>query len=120
VSVEGLAALLGAAVAGQLVAGVLRGELVVVGELLAAVNAARGQDDDVLLAVHGDDPRVAVGLARVVDEAGGVAVHRGVHHLVVVDAEHVAADPLGGQAKTDVLFVACRRLPEVKLIMAAS
>lgn len=46
------------------------------------------------LAVHGDDARVAVGLAGMVDEACGVAVDRGVDHLVVVDAEHVAADSL--------------------------
>lgn len=93
-SVEELAALLGPAVARQLAAGVLDGEFVVVGELLATVDAARGEDDDVFLLVHGDDPRVAAGLTGVVDEARGVAVHRGVHHLVVVDAEHVAADAL--------------------------
>lgn len=46
------------------------------------------------LALHSDDPRVAVGLAGVVDEAGGVAVHRGVYHLVVINAEHVTANPL--------------------------
>lgn len=94
--VEELPALLGAAVAGQLVAGVLDGELVVVGELLPPVDLAHGEDDDVLLPVDVDDPRVAVGLAGVVDEARGVSVHRGVHHLGVVDAEHVAADALRG------------------------
>lgn len=47
-----------------------------------------------LLAVHSDDPRVAVGLAGVVDEAGCVAVHRGIYHLVVIDAKHVTTDPL--------------------------
>lgn len=93
-SVEELATLLCTAVAGQLVAGVLNRELVVVGELLSAVDAPRGKDDDVLLAVHGDDPRVAVGLAGVVDEAGSVAVHRGIYHLVVIDAKHVTANPL--------------------------
>ena len=93
-SVEEPATPLGAAVAGQLAAGVLHGELVVVGELLAGADAARGQDDDVLPAIHGDHARVAVGLTGVVDEASGVAVHRGVHHLVVVDAEHVAAHAL--------------------------
>ena len=36
-----------------------------------------------------------------VDEAGGVPVHGGVHHLRVIDPEHVAADALqeGGQRR---------------------
>lgn len=96
-SVEELATLLCAAVARQLVAGVLDGELVVIGELFPAVDAARGEDDDVLLAIHGDHPGVAVGLAGVVDEAGSVAVHRGIHHLIVIDAKHVAANALWGE-----------------------
>ena len=33
-------------------------------------------------------------LTRVVDEAGGAAPHSGVHHLVVVNTEHVAANTL--------------------------
>lgn len=94
VSVEELAALFCTTVAGQLVAGILDGELVIVRELLSTVDAPRGKDDDVLLAVHSDDPRVAVRLTRVVDEAGSVAMHCGIHHLVVIDAEHVTADPL--------------------------
>ncbi|TNN63781.1 hypothetical protein EYF80_025983 [Liparis tanakae] len=57
-------------------------------------NLPQGEDDDVLAAVHVDDAGVAVGLARVVDEASGVALHRRVHHVEVVDAEHVAADAL--------------------------
>lgn len=93
-SVEELATLLCTAVAGQLVAGILNRELVVVGELLATEDAARSEDDDVLQAVHSDDSRVAVGLAGVVDEAGSVAVHRGINHLVVINAKHVAANPL--------------------------
>lgn len=93
-SVEELAALLCAAVAQQLVVGIFDGELVVVRELLPAADAARREDDDVLLAVHGDDSGVAVGLTGVVDEAGGVAVYRGVHYLVVVDPKHVTANPL--------------------------
>lgn len=101
-SVEKLATLLGAAVAGQFVAGVLDRELVVVGELLSAADAARGKDDDVLLAVHSEDPGVAVRLTGVVDEAGGVAVHRSIHHFVVIDAKHVTADPLW-RAKTVIL-----------------
>lgn len=55
------------------------------------------------LAVHGDDARIAVGLAGVVDEARGVAVHRGVDHLVVVDAKHVTADSLWGQKRRGLL-----------------
>ena len=78
----------------QLAVLVLDGELVVVGELLAAVDLPQGEDDDVLAAVHVDDARVAVGLARVVDEASRVALHGRVHHVEVVDAEHVAADAL--------------------------
>ena len=36
-----------------------------------------------------------------VDEAGSIPVHGGVHHLRVIDPEHVAADALqeGGQRK---------------------
>lgn len=83
-----------AAVAMQLAVLVLDGELVVVGQLFAPVDLPQGEDDDVLAAVHVDDARVAVGLARVVDEAGRVALHRRVHHVEVVDAEHVAADAL--------------------------
>ena len=54
-----------------------------------------------LLPIDVDDPRVAVGLTRVVDEAGGIPVHGGVHHLGVIDPEHVAADALqeGGQRR---------------------
>lgn len=82
------------AVAMQLVVLVLNGELVVVGELFTAVDLPQGENYDVLSAVHVDDAGVAVGLARVVDEAGRVALHRRVHHVKVVDAEHVAADVL--------------------------
>lgn len=78
----------------QLVVLVLDGKLVVVGELLAAVDLPQSENHDVLAAVHVDDARVAVRLARVVDEPSGVALHRGVHHVEVVDAEHVAADAL--------------------------
>lgn len=81
-------------VAVQLAVLVLDGELVVVGQLLAAVDLPQGEDDDVLAAVHVDDARVAVWLAGVVDETGRVALHRRVHHIEVVDAEHVAADAL--------------------------
>ena len=34
-------------------------------------------------------------VARVVDESGSVSLHRSVHHEVVVDPEHVAADAAG-------------------------
>lgn len=46
------------------------------------------------LAIDVDDPGVAVGLAGVVDEAGRVPVHGGIHHFGVVNAEHVAPDAL--------------------------
>lgn len=81
-------------VAVQLALVVLDGELVVVRQLLSAVDLPQGEDDDVLAAVHIDDPRVAVWLTGVVDEASGVALHRCVHHVKVIDAEHVATDPL--------------------------
>lgn len=55
------------------------------------------------LAVHGDDARVAVGFAGMVDEARGVAVHRCVHHLVVIDAEHVTADSLWEKKRLELL-----------------
>lgn len=105
ISVEELATLLCTAVAGQLVAGVLDRELVVVGELLSAVDAPCGKDDNVLLAVHGDDPRVAVGLTGVVDEAGGVAMHCGIYYLIVIDAKHITANPLRGKIKHKFQFL---------------
>lgn len=108
--VEELATFLCTAVAGQLVAGILDGELVVVGQLLAAVDAPRGKDDDVFLAVHGDDPRIAVGLTGVVDKAGGIAVHCGIHHLVVIDTKHVAADPLRGKMRQMLLLTKTLRV----------
>lgn len=80
------------AVAVQLAVLVLDGELVVIGQLLAAVDLPQGEDDNVLAAVHVDDTGVAVGLARVVDETGRVALHGRVHHVEVVDAEHVASN----------------------------
>lgn len=82
------------AVAMQLVVLILDGELVVVGQFLAPVDLPQGEDDDVLAAVHVDDTGVAVRLAWVVDETSCVALHRRVHHIEVVDAEHVAADAL--------------------------
>lgn len=82
----------------QFAVGVFNGELVVVGELLSAVNLAQREDDDVLLALHVDDSRVAVGVAGMVDESRGVAVHGGVHHVEIVNAKHVAADALWGKA----------------------
>lgn len=78
----------------QLALVVLDGELVVVRQLLSAVDLPQGKDDDVLAAVYVDDARVAVWLTAVVDEASGVALHGCVHHVEVVDAEHVATDPL--------------------------
>ncbi len=82
------------AVAEQLIVLVLDGELVVVGQFFAAEDLPQGEDDDVLAAIHVDDTRVAVGLAGVVDETSCVALHRRVHHVKVVNAEHVAANAL--------------------------
>lgn len=81
-------------VAVQLALVVLDGELVVVRQLLPTVDLPQSEDDDVLAAVHINDTRVAVWLTRVVDEASGVALHRRVHHIKVVNAEHVATDSL--------------------------
>lgn len=92
--VQELAALLGSAVAGQLISRFLNGELVVVGELFPSVDLPQGEDDNVLLTVNNDDTRVAVGLAGMVYETCRVAMHRGVHHFVVIDAKHVTANPL--------------------------
>lgn len=82
------------AVAVQLALVILNGELVVVGQLFSTVDLPQGKDDYVLAAVHVDDARVAVGLTRVVDETSGVALHCCVHHVKVIDAEHVATDSL--------------------------
>lgn len=82
------------AVAVQLVVLILDGEFVVVGEFFAPVDLPQGEDDDVLTAVHVDDARVAVRLTGVVDETSCVALHCRVHHVKVIDAEHVAANAL--------------------------
>lgn len=96
-SVKKPTAALGATVAGQLVAGILNGELVVIGELLTTKDAAQGEDDNVLLAFHVNDSRETVGLTGVVDESGGITMHRGIHHIKVIHAEHVAPNALQGQ-----------------------
>lgn len=93
-SVQELPALLGTTVTGELVAGILDGELIVVREFLPAVDLAHSKDDNVLLPIDIDDSRVAVRLTRVIDEASGVSVHGGVHYLRVIDSEHVAANAL--------------------------
>ena len=41
-----------------------------------------------------DNFAVAVRIAGVVDEPGGIPLHGGVHHHVVIHPEHVAANPL--------------------------
>lgn len=48
--------------------------LVVVGQLLPALDAALGVDDNVLLALYLDNPGHAVGVAAVVDEASHAAL----------------------------------------------
>lgn len=56
--------------------------LVIVVQLLADLDAAQRVDGDLLLAAHLDDARHAVGVAAVVDEAGGVALGRNVFRAV--------------------------------------
>ena len=92
--VQELAALFGSTVTGQLIPRFLNGELVVVGELLSSVDLAQGEDDNVLLTFNNDDARVAVGLTGMVYETRCVAMHCGVHHLIVIDPKHVTANPL--------------------------
>lgn len=86
-------------------------KFVVVRKLLAGDNSSKGKDDDVLLTEDVDDFRVAVRLkrskviwgvnflsdlltyvTRVINEPRRRSTHRRVHHQVVVDFEHVAAD----------------------------
>lgn len=90
-SVHPLAAGGRAAHAHDLVRVVLDVELVVVGELLAARDAAPREDDDAQVAVHLHGLGHAVGLARVVDVARQPAAQRGVHHAPLVQPEHVDA-----------------------------
>lgn len=56
-----------------------------------------------LLAIDVDDPRVAVGLTGVIDEAGCIPMHGGIHHFRVVNAEHVATDPLHTESRQRVM-----------------
>lgn len=93
-----------ATVAVQLALVILNGELVVVGQLFSTIDLPQGKDDDVLAAVHVNDTRVAVWLARVVDETSGVALHCCVHHVKVINAEHVATDSLKETATISVLL----------------
>lgn len=58
--IQGPSTVLGAAQAGDL--DVLDGELVVVGDFLVHADVLLGVDDDLLLRLHRDDLRVAVGL----------------------------------------------------------
>ena len=97
VSVEETPTSPGPTVTVEFAAGVFDGELVVVGELLPPVDLPQREDDDVLPALHVDHSRVAVGFAGMVDESRCVAVHGCVHHIKVVDAEHVTANALRRQ-----------------------
>lgn len=54
------------------------------------------------LAIDVDDPGVAVGLTGVIDEAGCVPVHGGIYHFRVINAEHVATDPLSREDRKRV------------------
>lgn len=98
-SVEELAALLCPAVARQLIAWFFDGELVIVRELLAFIDSACGENDNVLLTVNTDHTGVAVGLTRVVNESSCIAVHGGIHYLIVIDTKHVAANALSKSKK---------------------
>lgn len=93
-SIEEFATRLCPAVARQLIAWFFNGELVIVCELLSSIDFAHGKNDNVLLTVNIDHAGVAVGLAGVVNETGCTAVHGGIHHLVVIDTKHVAANAL--------------------------
>ena len=66
---------------------------VIVRELLAGDDVANALDPDAPVVDH----RVAVGIARVIDEARLVPVHRGVDHHVVVDGEEEGVVPLARQ-----------------------
>jgi len=96
-SVEETATSPGPAVAVEFAAGVFNGELVIVGELLPPVDLPKSKDDDMLPAFHVDHSRVAVGFTGVVDESRRVAMHGCIHHVEVVNAEHVTADTLRRQ-----------------------
>lgn len=86
----------------QLAVLVLDGELVVISELLSPVNLPQGKDHDVLATIHVYDSRVAVRLTRVVDETSSIALHRCVHHIKIINAEHVTANALESTAQTRV------------------
>lgn len=98
-SIEELATLLCPAVARQLIAWFFDGELVIVCELLASIDFAHGENDNVLLTINIDHTGVAVGLAGVVNETGCIAVDGGINHLVVIDTKHVAANALSKKKK---------------------
>lgn len=95
--IEETTATFGSTIAREFAAGVFEGELVVVGEFFPPEDPSQGENDNMLLAFDVDYAGVAVGLAGVVDEAGGVAMHRGIHHIEVINAEHVASNALQGR-----------------------
>lgn len=61
------------------------------------MDLAQGEDDDVFVGVDEEEARVAVGLAGVVDKARRIAVHGGVHHLELIDTEHITPNALHGK-----------------------
>lgn len=97
VSVEETPTSPGPTVTVEFVAGVFNGELVVIGELLPSVDLSKSKDDNMLPAFHIDHSRVAVRLAGVVDESRCVAMHGCIHHIKVINAEHVTANALRRQ-----------------------
>lgn len=96
VSVEEPTAAPGATVTAEFVAGVFDGKLVVIGELLPSVDLTKGKDDDMLPTFHVDHSRVAVGFTGVVDEPCCVAMHGCIHHIKVINSEHITANALQG------------------------
>ena len=67
--------------------------LVIVRKLLAPVDPPGREDDDVGVG-DVDGLGHTVGIAAVVDVSGHAPRHRGVHHPVIVQAEHVDASVL--------------------------
>jgi len=70
----------------------LKRELVVIGQFLAATDRAQCKDDNVLAAVDKNHLRVAVGITRVVDKPRSIPHHCRVNDVIGVLTEHVTAD----------------------------
>lgn len=101
-SVKEAAAAPGPTVTVKLVTLILNGELVVISELFTTINFAQCKDDNVLLAFHIDNARVAVWFTGVVNKTGCVSMHGGINNVKVINPEHVAANPLQHRSIQDV------------------